>query len=145
MVRSADMRYRRQAYELTIPMDGGAVSRTTLEELANRFHRKHEQTYGHANPSEAVYLVNLRVTAMGRLPRLTVAGSFDGTTEPSRRREVWFAGDFVACDVHWRQGLPPGRAVVGPAIIDSLDSTIVVPPHWTASVDGQGFVRIRRT
>lgn len=143
-IRSADMRYRRQAYELTIPMDGGAVTRATLEEVADRFHRKHEQTYGHANPSESVYLVNLRVTAVGRLPRLTIAASFDEAAEPPRRREVWFADGFIACDVHWRQGLAPGTAVIGPAIIDSLDSTIVVPPRWTAAIDGQGFVRMRR-
>jgi N-methylhydantoinase A len=145
LIRSADMRYRRQAYELTIPMDGGAVTRGALDELASRFHQKHEQTYGHANPSEAVYLVNLRVTALGRLPRLTIAAPFEPVTKPPRSREVWFSGQFLACDVHWRQALAPGAAITGPAIVDSLDSTIVVPPRWTASIDHQGFMRIRRS
>jgi N-methylhydantoinase A len=116
-----------------------------LEELAGRFHQKHEQTYGHANPSEAVYLVNLRVTALGRLPRLTISAPFEHATKPSRRREVWFSGQFLACDVHWRQALAPGATIIGPAIVDSLDSTIVVPPRWTASIDHQGFMRIRRS
>ena len=66
--RSADVRYRRQAYELTLPVEDGPVTRTTLERLASAFHEKHEQTYGHANRQEPVQLVNLRLTALGKLP-----------------------------------------------------------------------------
>jgi len=144
LVRSADVRYRRQAYELTIPVNGGPVTPATLDQLAMGFHRKHEQTYGHASPSESVYLVNLRLTAFGRLPGLAIAQPFDAAAEHQRHRDVWFGGGFVACAVHWREGLTPGAALAGPAIIDSVDSTIVVPPAWTASIDGQGFVRMRR-
>ena len=67
--RAADLRYRRQAYELTVPMDDGPITREGLDALAAAFHEQHRRTYGHANPAEGVQLVNLRVTAIGRLPR----------------------------------------------------------------------------
>ena len=68
------MRYRRQAYELTVPIaDGRDHPRQYLDALAEAFHAKHEQTYGHANRAEPVQLVNLRLTALGRLPALTLA------------------------------------------------------------------------
>src|SRR6201996_9224815 len=70
LARSADVRYRRQAYELTLSVDGGPVTRATLDRLAAAFHSRHEQTYGHANPNEPVQLVNLRLTAVGKLPDL---------------------------------------------------------------------------
>ncbi len=133
LLRLADVRYRRQAYELTVPVADGPVTRTTLEALAASFHAKHEQTYGHANRAEAVQLVNLRLTALGRLPGLTLIQRSDAALARRHSREVWFAEiGFVATAVHWRDGLVPGTRIAGPAIIEALDSTTVVPPNWRA-------------
>ena len=66
--RSADCRYTRQAYELTVPLGEGPVTRALLDDLAGGFHDRHLRTYGHKNPDEAVQMVNVRVTATGRLP-----------------------------------------------------------------------------
>src|SRR5215469_13341460 len=89
--RAADVRYRRQAYELTVPMADGAVTRASLDALAAAFHARHHQTYGHANPAEPVQLVNIRLTAIGRLPALEL-GRLPMAASPPRRRErdVWF-------------------------------------------------------
>jgi N-methylhydantoinase A len=64
--RFADVRYPRQADELTLPVADGPVTRESLDRLAAAFHDKHEQTYGHANRGEAVQLVTLRLTALGK-------------------------------------------------------------------------------
>ena len=93
LLRQADVRYRRQAYELTVPIADGEITRATLDELAEAFHARHEQTYGHANRAEPVQLVNLRLTALGRLPDLVLAQRADPASarvrEPRRvvRRE----------------------------------------------------------
>jgi N-methylhydantoinase A len=47
-LRAADVRYRRQAYELTVPLVAGPITRASLDALATNFHEKHRQTYGHA-------------------------------------------------------------------------------------------------
>ncbi|HVY18260.1 MAG TPA: hydantoinase/oxoprolinase family protein [Rhodopila sp.] len=144
--RLADVRYRRQAYELTLPVEDGPVTRTTLDRLAADFHEKHKQTYGHANPAEAVQLVNLRLSAIGRLPDLALAQMADPARARVRRREVWFPSTgFAPADVHWREGLVPGTRVAGPAIVEALDSTTVVPPGWVAAVDPQGYLVLTRT
>jgi len=142
--RAADLRYRRQAYELTVPFVEGPVTREGLDRLAATFHEKHRQTYGHANAEEPVQLVNLRLTAIGRLPGLRLAGP---AKAPTRRtiREAWFPETGSApCPVHWRDGLAAGEALVGPTIIEAMDSTIVVPPGWIALVEGTGYIRLRR-
>jgi N-methylhydantoinase A len=145
LVRSADVRYRRQAYELTLPVEDGPVTRAVLDRLARSFHQKHEQTYGHANRGEAVQLVNLRLTAVGRLPDLKLAQSADPARARLRQREVWFpATGFVKADVHWRNGLTAGTAIAGPAILEALDSTTVVPPGWTGRIDISGYIGLRR-
>ena len=145
LLRQADVRYRRQAYELTIPVADGPLTRASLEALAETFHAKHEQTYGHANRSEAVQLVNLRLTALGRRPELALRQPHDPASAQVRQRDVWFpTTGFTATPVHWRNGLAGGTILVGPAIIEALDATSVVPPGWQAAVDGLGFIRLTR-
>jgi N-methylhydantoinase A len=140
LLRQADVRYRRQAYELTVPIADGQITRATLDELAAAFHARHEQTYGHANHSEAVQLVNLRLTALGRLPDLVLAQYGDSANARVRRRDVWFAETgFTPTPVHWRDGLTPDTHLIGPAIIEAMDSTAVVPPGWQARIDELGY------
>ena len=68
--RAADCRYTKQAYELTVPLASGTVTRDTLDALAREFHAQHLRTYGHENRNESVQMVNVRVTATGRMPRV---------------------------------------------------------------------------
>jgi N-methylhydantoinase A len=144
LLRQADVRYRRQAYELTVPIAERAITRTSLDELAEAFHARHEQTYGHANRSERVQLVNLRLTALGRQPDLVLAQRGDPARARTRTRDVWFASTGpTAAPVHWREGLMPSTEMAGPAIIEAMDSTTVVPPGWTARVDELGYLRLR--
>jgi N-methylhydantoinase A len=144
--RQTDLRYRRQAYELTVPIAEGPITRASLDSAMAAFHAKHELTYGHANRNEPVQLVNLRLTAVGRLPSLMLAQVGHASEARERRRDVWFAGTgFTSTPVHWRPGLPVGTIVTGPGIIEAVDSTTVVPPGWTAAVDGMGFIRMTRS
>ncbi|MEJ0019545.1 MAG: hydantoinase/oxoprolinase family protein [Acetobacteraceae bacterium] len=145
LLRMADVRYRRQAYELTVPIADGPVTRASLEALAEAFHARHEQTYGHANRSERVQLVNLRLTALGRLPDLTLAQRADVASARVRQREVWFPEvGFVPTPVHWRDGLVPGTSLAGPLVVEALDSTTVVPPGWEVRIDEHGYMHLTR-
>ena len=143
--RFADVRYQRQAYELTLPVADGPVTRESLDRLAAAFHDKHEQTYGHANRAEAVQLVTLRLTALGKLADLKLSQPSDPTTARVRTRDVWFAATgFAPASVYWRNGLTSGTTITGPAIIEAFDSTTVIPPGWTARVDELGYLRLTR-
>ena len=148
LVRSADMRYPRQAYELTVPVHRGrtgSVTRESLDALTRSFHLHHEQTYGYANVDEPVQLVNLRVTAVGRRPSLQLKQSSNVAAMRERTRSVWFPDtDVDSCRVLWRPGLRAGEIVDGPTIVESLDSTVVIPPMWSGSVDDDGYIRIRK-
>ena len=146
LLRQADLRYRRQAYELTVPLADGAVTRASLDAAMAAFHAKHELTYGHASPAEPVQLVNLRLTAVGRLPGLRLAQPGDPSASRTRKRDVWFARTgFIPTPVHWRPGLETGRTIPGPAILEALDSTTIIPPGWIAAIDAVGFIRLTRS
>ncbi len=144
--RAAGLRYARQAYELNVASADARVSKQTIAALTRDFHAKHQLTYGHHNPSEPVQLVTLRLTATGKLPPLElVQQSDDGGTSLKSRRKAWFRGvGYVDCEVHDRSRIAHESTVMGPAVIESFDSTIVVPPAWKARVTKEGFVRMGR-
>jgi N-methylhydantoinase A len=50
----------------------------------------------------------------------------------------------MATPVHWRDGLVSGTHIAGPAIVEAMDSTTVVPPGWQARIDGLGYIRLTR-
>ena len=145
--RSADLRYSRQAYELNVTAEAGEFTDRSKATLAERFHSRHEQTYGHKNLTEPVHLVTLRLTAVGELDRLEITDTIqsDGASEKSRR-PVWFAETGTTdCSVHNRSSIAAGVSLDGPVIVESLDSTLVVPPGWTARNDSNGFITLERS
>jgi N-methylhydantoinase A len=144
--RAAGLRYARQAYELNVATSDTKVSVGTLAGLARDFHSKHQLTYGHHNPSEPVQLVTLRLTATGKLPSLKLTQlSTDGGNSLKGHRKAWFRSTgHVDCEVHDRGRISHEGIVMGPAVIESFDSTIVVPPAWKARVTKEGFIRMER-
>jgi N-methylhydantoinase A len=146
-VRAVDARYERQSYELTIPLSRPVFDGEALGEVAESFHRRHRLTYGHDNRAEPVQLVSVRLTAVGAIPPLGVreAPAPAGTDPLKGRREAWFRrhGE-VAAAVYARARMPAGLEIAGPAVIESLESTILVPPAWQARMNDEGFVLLSR-
>lgn len=145
--RSAGLRYERQAYDLTVPCENVQASPETFARLAEAFHAVHLKTYGHNNPDEPVHVNTLRLTVTGYLPQLELRqATARGGSSLKGRRTAWFeaTGD-VTCEVHDRAGLEAGQVVTGPAVIESADSTIVVPPNWSARMDERGCIVMERS
>jgi N-methylhydantoinase A len=128
--RQVDLRYVGQSYELTVPYGG---------ELVDRFHREHDRAYGYSAPGEPVELVNVRLTAVGRIAKPQPPEVPPGDAAPRGTRPVYFApGGFVDCPVYDRYSLGAGARLSGPAIVEELDSTTVVGPGYRATVDRFG-------
>ncbi|HLH92238.1 MAG TPA: hydantoinase/oxoprolinase family protein [Xanthobacteraceae bacterium] len=146
--RSVDARYRRQSYELMVPVAGETIARATLGTIAEAFHARHRQTYGHDNRDEPVQIVSVRVAAIGAIPRLIVRDTpaDAGADAVKSRREVWFRETgAVNAMVYDRERMAAGMQVTGPAVIESLESTILVPPGWLATMNEDGFVVMTRS
>jgi N-methylhydantoinase A len=118
-----------------------------LQKIAEAFHARHLQTYGHDNRTEPVKIVNIRVAAIGMIPPLIIRDmpADVGTEAIKSRRQLWFreTGE-VEAPIYDRRWIPLGLKVTGPAVIESLESTILVPPRWHANVIEDGFVVLTR-
>jgi N-methylhydantoinase A len=134
--RGADLRYRGQAFELTV--DGDDVG-----ELRERFHAAHERRYGYRMDDEPVEVVNVRMTATaaGEKPEL-VERPAPGRSRPLRRRAS-FDGGWAEPPVFDRRALGAGSEVEGPAIVAFPDSTCVVRPAWRGVIDEIGTLVLR--
>ena len=148
-LREADLRYSGQSFELKIAMPEGPVTSASMESLERAFHRAHEQTYGHAAPGEPVDIVNLRLIAVGSIPKPRppqIGAASDGLGSRKAERAVCFyaANGFVQVAVYDRYKLPAGVVLEGPCIVEEFDSTIVVHPGVWARVDEFGAMHITR-
>ena len=105
-----------------------------------RFHRAHRQAYGYAAEGDIVEVVNLRLTALANLPQPKLTAKPLRTRRDPKSalrsyRDVFFRNQPVSTSIYERSKLLPGDVLTGPAIIEQLDSTTVVWPDQTASVD----------
>ena len=141
IVRTADMRYAGQNYELPIPLPDGPIGPSTLETLSERFAEAHRRMYGFAAEEEPVQLVTFRVEASGLVPKASFTAHADAGADASAAitgtRDVWMPehGGFMACPVYGRDRLRAGNRFPGPAIIEQMDATTVVPPGMIARVE----------
>lgn len=139
--RLVDLRYRRQIHELTIPFSQSMLE-TAQETLGEAFRREHKRTYGYAIDGEPMEMVTLKVRARGlgnwRTPpvwdRMAIGGS--GLTG---QRTAYFADGEMNVPILDRVSLE-GPPRPGPIIVEEYDSTVVVPPGWTAHLDRSGFI-----
>jgi N-methylhydantoinase A len=151
LVRTADLRYFGQAYEVRVDVPGGTVGPQTLEKVAATFHDEHTALYGYDfrdDPRQEVEWVNLRVTGVGpiRKPEVREVGAGSGAkTALTGYRRVFFDDDWVESPTYDRESLGAGDVVEGPAVIEEFSSTVPVAHAFTATVDGYGNLLLRRT
>jgi N-methylhydantoinase A len=145
--RSFDARYERQSYELSVPVPPRALDRAALCEIAEAFHDRHRVTYGHDNRAEPVQLVSARVSAIGTMPPLLIRrrAAPPGSDALKGHRRVWLRDTGEAsARIYQRTRMPAKVVYAGPAVIEAVDSTILVPSAWQAAMDDDGFVLLTR-
>jgi len=133
LVRSADIRYAGQSYELTVPW--------RASNPAEPFHREHQRVYGYANPDRPVEIVTIRVRARLRVakPVLTRRREKAASGKPTLRR-IYTAGAWRETPVFTRGDLS-SRARRGPALVIDYGSTTLIPPGWRFALDRSGTLR----
>ena len=137
---AVDLRYRGQSFSLTVPLSE-MPDEEDLSRIAEGFHDRHRERYGHASPDEPLELATIRVRARGRVdPPSLEWHRRDGTVADARReiRDVRFDGEGYETVVYSRNRLPVEAEITGPALVEGSDTTTVLPPGTEASIDDVG-------
>ena len=139
ILRSVEMRYSGQGYELEVPVPNGTLTRKDLKRISDTFHQTHRQLYGYASPQETTEFVYLRIAALGKIPKPKFKKEKEGDHKPARalkgKRKVFVQGKYVSLPIYERALLRPADKIQGPAIIEQMDSTTFLSYGHRAQVD----------
>ena len=128
---SADMRYGEQIFEIDVNLTGLDFHAADLmDQLAARFHARHEELFTYCLPDQGPVLVNARAAAIGILPELPQEPSAPaGDPAPARgSRSIFMNGAPVDAPVYDFDALAPGQQIDGPAVVESETTTVVLRP-----------------
>ncbi len=131
-----DMRFHHQGYEISIELQEGEADTLDFEALVQHFRREHERLYGFSLPSE-VELVNLRVRAIGRVPKpgFPRGGPSGPVSARTSTQRVWLDGNYQDVPLYERNLLRPGMRVDGLSVVAQYDATTLILPGHVAEVD----------
>lgn len=135
--RAVEMRYVGQWRQLSV--DIGSEPLAELDSVLDSFHHEHARAYSFEDRDRMVEIYSLRVVARGTVPKPKPAvrsGQSDELPDPAMHRQVHFGADhgFVDTPVFRREALGPGMMLEGPAVIEQLDSTLLLPPRTRSEV-----------
>ena len=140
------MRYGEQTFEITVPLpDVNVEGADLMEQVVERFHRRHEELYTYSAPGQDVVLVNARVAVIGELPALPAehASATSGDAQPKSRRV--YLGRWAEVPVYDLEAVRAGLEVKGPAIFESSTTTVELRQDERAVVTPLGWLDIRLT
>lgn len=139
--RAIDFRYYGQEYVLTIPVPDGSID---MDAVRKSFDIAYERQYGHSSPQNRVEMANIRVTALGRLPRPDSAPPVTESVKPRRERDVYFFGLPLRTVILDRNSIDASDLIKGPAIIEEGTATTLVPPDWQVAMIDGGHLSLTR-
>ena len=142
--RAVDMRYGEQVFEITVPLDEIDWNASDpLPGIVERFHRRHEELYTYSMRDQETVLVNARVAVSGILSALPQEPLLPeiAPAKPRGERRIWF-DDWIAAPVYAFEALAPAQIVIGPAIVESPMTTVLLRPRDRATITPFGWLDI---
>ena len=142
----ADIRYRGQSAEISVPFRHENIDADALGALVAAFEAEYENTFGHRGTTAAFEFVTARLTGTvdrAHPPRTRWQAGSEEVSRQVSDRPAYFGPEHgvVSARVVSRAGLGPD-AMPGPLLVLEYDTTVVVPPGFSASLDHAGNIVI---
>lgn len=143
--RTASCRYLRQVHSVEVPIEEEELLRPDIGWLAEKFEDRYRVLFFHTQEGEEIIVESIRVTSLGRLPRLNLPkhdlGESDAAPALSGARRAYF-GKWSEVPVYSFEALRFGMTFAGPALVDSRFTTIMVQPGSRVELDELGTLCI---
>jgi len=151
--RTIDARYAGQFHDVQVEVPSREITQETIQRIREIFDERHKAIYTFSMPARDVMFTNYRVVAVSRLPRPALqarngGGSADPAAAFKRHRDCYFRElqGFRKVPSYEGPRLTAGNRVEGPATIEEVSTTILVPPRFVCTVDPYGnYVLERRS
>lgn len=137
--RTCEIRYIGQYHEVEVDVPDGDLTEVDIECVIQAFHDRHKELYTFNMHWKGVEFLTIRVRAtVPKKPiqmRSTPLGSPDASAAIKSHRRAWFNGQRLNTPVYDGAKLAAGNLIEGPAIIEELTTTVVVPVSYRCTVD----------
>ncbi|CEJ15256.1 Acetophenone carboxylase gamma subunit [bacterium YEK0313] len=136
--RSADMRLVGQMHDIAVPLPSGTIGPDSLDAIRAAFARVYSARYTSVYAGARLEAINFRVRCAGPAAELSLSGATgdgDAKAKVKGTRRAWFEGGWREATVYDRYALSPGDRLDGPAIVEERESTTIVPPGDSVTVD----------
>ncbi|MEM5461534.1 hydantoinase B/oxoprolinase family protein [Paraburkholderia phytofirmans] len=146
VTRSADMRLRGQLREISVPVPAGRIDAAGLDLIRASFKEVYEALYRAVPPGAIIEVLSWRVRVAGPAPDIELRPRHNGGATDAAlkgKRLAYFDDGFVEAGIYDRYSLRQGDCVTGPAIIEEVESTTVIPPGDVVVIDEQMNLRIK--
>ncbi|HVC61649.1 MAG TPA: hydantoinase/oxoprolinase family protein [Acetobacteraceae bacterium] len=140
---AGEMRYEGQGYDVAVELEEAWLAAGDRDRIAAAFHAAHRAAYGHATEANEVWLKELRLHIIGAMPRQRVRAVRDAVVQPRTSRQIRLFGRECIAAVTSRGALGADAALHGPAIVNQMDTTTLIPPGWVASIASSGALILR--
>ncbi|MDJ1635493.1 hydantoinase/oxoprolinase family protein [Rhizobium rhizogenes] len=144
-IYSVDMQFIGQTHLLRVPLPSAMPTRA---ELQARFEEAYFNRFHVELPEIRASLVNVNTSVIGRRTEIDLSMLIDAAGRKSTlaeaqtgTRSVWFDG-WRETPIYWRDHLPIKATISGPAIIEQMDTTIILEPGDVATQDDDGNIII---
>ena len=142
---AAEMRYEGQGYDVPVALDEDWLAAGDRDHIAAAFHAAHRAVYGHATEANEVWLKELRVHITGAIPRPRLRAVRDDDDAPESQRSIRLGARVVEAAVLGRAAVAADAVVQGPAILNQMDTTTLIPPGWQARLAPSDALILHRT
>jgi N-methylhydantoinase A len=140
-----DMRYRGQAYNLTVPCAGRPVTTETITAAVAAFEDEHHRLYNYTPEDNETEIVTLRLRALARIPDIdwqSTPPAAPSAAAPTR--QIWADG-WRTWETTTRDSLAEGDLLTPETIIEQEDTTVVIPLEWSGRVGAAGTLVLERS
>jgi N-methylhydantoinase A len=137
--RSCEMRYIGQYHEVEVDVPAGELTAAAIDDVINAFHDRHKELYTFNMHWKGVEFLTFRVRATApkkpiEMKSTEIAGP-DASAAIKGHRQAWFDGQELDTPVYEGAKLTAGNVIEGPAIIEEVTTTVVVPVSYRCTVD----------
>lgn len=139
IIHDVDMQFQGQTHILNFPVQN---TKLTRESLQTAFEKAYWNRFEVELPEIRAVLVNLHTAVIGRRRPVPLTSLIAATEQKTQIedckigiRRVWFESGWKETPIYKRESLSLKASFKGPAIIEQLDTTIIVEPDNKAEVD----------
>ncbi len=142
--RTLRMRYYGQFRDVEVSWPSGPITRETIAEGIENFHRRHKELFGTSNDNYPLEFMSFGLTAIGKMPKTTLKeierGAEDASAALKAERDAYFeeTEGYTRARIYDSERLRAGMLLEGPCIVEDKMTTVVIPLNFSMRVDAFG-------